>query len=262
MPNDSMPAAQKACERVLGISFFTGTVDEAVERHGRNGGYVVIPAAPALIKLNYDEEYRRAMQNADLAIADSGLLVLLWKFAMGRKLRNISGITYFKQLFEHGGVQTGETVFWVFASSVAKEKAVAWLGERGLGVDDRDCFVTVDPPSSSRDYAVLVKIEERKQKHIVIAMAGGGQEKLALYLRDYLRYRPSIHCIGAALAFVSGEERAIPAWAERRHLGWLLRLLAQPRMFFPRIGIAFALARMIFKYRSELPPLKQRWADV
>jgi hypothetical protein len=33
-------------------------------------------------------------------------------------------------------------------------------------------------------------------------------------------------------------------------------------MFFPRIGIAFALAWMIFKYRSELPPLKQRWADI
>jgi UDP-N-acetyl-D-mannosaminuronic acid transferase (WecB/TagA/CpsF family) len=249
-------------ERILGIPFFTGTVEEAVEFHGRNGGYIVIPAAPALIKLNYDEEYRRAMQGADLALADSGLLVFVWRFATGRKGKNISGISYFKQLFERGGIQAGESAFWVFATNRSKEKAVAWLGSRGFGIDDRDCFVTVDPPSSSRDYAILVKIEERKQKHIVIAMAGGGQEKLALYLRDYLLYRPSIHCIGAALGFISGEERAIPLWAEHSHLGWLLRLLAQPRMFFPRIGIAFALAWMIFKYRSELPPLKQRWADV
>ncbi|MEY2498749.1 MAG: N-acetylglucosaminyldiphosphoundecaprenol N-acetyl-beta-D-mannosaminyltransferase, partial [Verrucomicrobiota bacterium] len=197
MADDSMSSVQKACERVLGISFFDGTVEHAVEHHRSQGGYAVIPAAPALIKLNYDEEYRRAMQSADLAIADSGLLVLLWRLATGRKLRNISGISYFKELFERGGIQAGETVFWVFASNRAKEKALEWLVERGLGIDDRDCFVTVDPPSAARDYAVLVKIEERKQKHIVIAMAGGGQEKLALYLRDYLLYRPSIHCIGA-----------------------------------------------------------------
>ena len=255
MSSDSMPAMQKPHERVLGISFFTGTVDEAVECHERNGGYIVIPAAPALIKLNYDEEYRRAMQNADLATADSGLLVLLSRLATGRKIKCISGISYFKHLLERGGFQAGETIFWVFASNRSKEKAVEWLGERGIGIKDRDCFVTVDPPSSARDYAILVKIEESKQKHIVIAMAGGGQEKLALYLRDYLLYRPSIHCIGAALAIISGDERAIPEWAERSHLGWLLRLLAQPRMFFPRIGIACTLAWMIFRYRAELPPL-------
>jgi UDP-N-acetyl-D-mannosaminuronic acid transferase (WecB/TagA/CpsF family) len=249
-------------ERILGISFFTGTVAEAVEQQGRNGGYVVIPAAPALIKLRYDEEYRRAMQNADLALADSGLLALLWRLAAGRRLTRISGITYFRYLFEHGGIQAGESVFWIFASDRAKGKAIGWLAERGLRVEEQSCFTASASPSSSQDYAILVRIEEDKPKHVVIAMAGGGQEKLALYLRDYLLYRPSIHCIGDALGFLSGEERTMPEWAERTHLGWLMRLLAQPRMFFPRIGIAFALVRMVFKYRSELPPLKKRWADI
>jgi exopolysaccharide biosynthesis WecB/TagA/CpsF family protein len=248
-------------ERVLGILFFTGTVAEAVELHTRNGGYAVIPAAPALLKLNYDEEYRRAMQSADLALADSGLLVLLSRLATGRRLKKISGISYFKHLFQEGGIQAGQSTFWVFASTGAKEKAMGWLGGRGLRVEDKNCFVA-SAPSSSQDYAILVRIEEDRPKHVVIAMAGGGQEKLALYLRDYLLYRPSIHCVGAALDFLSGEEKAIPDWAERSHLGWLVRLFAQPRMFFPRIGIALGLARMIFKYRSELPPLKKRWADI
>ena len=249
------------CERVLGISFFTGGVAEAVERHGRNGGYVVIPAAPALLKLNYDEEYRRAMQGADLALADSELLVLLSRLATGRRLQKISGISYLKQLLRQGGIQS-ESTFWIFASNRAKEKAIGWLNERGLDIEDKNCFVASTSPSSSQDYAILVRIEEDKPKHVVIAMAGGGQEKLALYLRDYLLYRPSIHCIGAALGFLSGDERTIPEWAERKHLGWLMRLLAQPRMFFPRIGIALALLRMVFKYRSELPTLKKRWSDV
>ena len=129
-------------------------------------------------------------------------------------------------------------------------------------MEEGNCFVALEPPSSAQDYAILVRIEEEKPKHVVIAMAGGSQEKLALYLRDYLLYRPSIHCIGAALGFLSGEERTIPDWAEKSRLGWLVRLFSQPRMFFPRIGIAFGLAGMIFKYRSEMPPLKKRWADI
>jgi UDP-N-acetyl-D-mannosaminuronic acid transferase (WecB/TagA/CpsF family) len=259
MPGDAHPCR---CDRVLGISFFTGTVADAVEQHGVNGGYLVVPAAPALMKLNDDEEYRKAMQNTDLALADSGLLALLWKMATGRKLRKISGISYLKHLLGPNGIQPGGSVFWIFASNSAKERAVAWLRPRGFAVEEKNSFVTVAPPSSSQDYAILVRLEEQKPKHVIIAMAGGGQEKLALYLRDYLLYRPSIHCIGAALDLLSGEERTIPEWAEQSHLGWLIRLLAQPRMFFPRIGIALALARMIFKYRSELPPLKKRWADV
>jgi N-acetylglucosaminyldiphosphoundecaprenol N-acetyl-beta-D-mannosaminyltransferase len=262
MPGDSGPASQSASECILGISFFTGSVAEAVERHGQKGGYIVIPAAPALIKLKYDDNYRRAMQGADLALADSGLLVLLGRLFLGGRLEKISGISYFKQLFHHGGIQAGESTFWVFASEAAKEKAIAWLGEHGLRFEERNCFVALEPTSSSQDYALLVRIEEEKPKHVVIAIAGGSQEKLAFYLRDYLLYRPSIHCIGAALAFLSGEERAIPEWAERSYTGWLARLLGQPRMFFPRVGIALALVWMVIKYRSELPPLKKRWADV
>lgn len=262
MPGEPSTSSQSRTERVLGISFFTGTIAEAVAQLRTNGGYGVIPAAPSLLKLKHDEEYRRAMQSADLALADSGLVVLLWRMAGGQRLRKVSGINYFKHLFEHGGIQARENTFWLFASDDAKTKAAKWLEQRGVSVRENNSFIAPAPSSSEQDYSILVKIEEEKPKHIVIAMAGGGQEKLAMYLRDYLLYRPSIHCIGAALSFLSGEERAIPEWAERSHLGWLVRLVAQPRMIFPRIGIALALARMIFKYRSEMPPLQKRWADM
>ena len=262
MLSESAPAHDRLPERILGIPFFTGTVVEAVEQHRRNGGYVVIPAAPALIKLNYDEGYRRAMQKADMAIADSGLLVLLWRLATGRKLQNISGITYLKALLADRRLGESESSFWVMASPDARDKALGWLGGRGVRIEERDCYVAERTPSSSDDYKLLSQIEERRPADIVIAVAGGAQEKLALYLRECLLWRPRIHCVGAALDFLSGAERAIPEWAERTHLGWLSRLAAQPRMFFPRVGIALALARMVFKHRSEMPPLRQRWSDL
>jgi hypothetical protein len=57
---------------ILGIRFFGGTAREAVDEISRNGGLLVAPAAPSMINLCRDEDYRRALLSSDLAIADSG----------------------------------------------------------------------------------------------------------------------------------------------------------------------------------------------
>jgi UDP-N-acetyl-D-mannosaminuronic acid transferase (WecB/TagA/CpsF family) len=248
-------------ERVLGISFFNGTPAEAVQHLKLTGGLAVMPAAPALIKLNYDPDYRIAMQKADLALADSGLLVLLWKLARGRRLNKISGLTYLKCLLSDCETRKDEKLFWIVSSDTAKRKAITWLQGRAFPVDADDCYVA-DREAPEHAHALLFAIEKSRPRHVIIAIRGIAPEKLGLYLRDFLLYRPSIHCVGAALGFLTGEERPIPDWAERYHAGWFLRLMSQPRMFLPRIGIAFTLARMVFAYRSELPPLRERWTDV
>jgi exopolysaccharide biosynthesis WecB/TagA/CpsF family protein len=262
MPStDSTSSDQTDHERVLGISFFNGTPAEAVEHLKRTGGLAVMPASPALIKLNYDRDYRIALQKADLALADSALLVLLWKLAKRRRLKKISGITYLKSLLSDYETRKEEKLFWIVSSDAAKRKAIAWLRERSFPVDANDCYV-VDHESQEHGHALLFEIEKSRPQHVIIAIRGSDPEKLGLYLRDFLLYRPSIHCVGAALGFLTGEERPIPDWAERYHVGWFLRLLSQPRMLLPRIAIAFALVRMVFVYRSELPPLRDRWTDV
>jgi UDP-N-acetyl-D-mannosaminuronic acid transferase (WecB/TagA/CpsF family) len=248
-------------ERVLGISFFNGTPAEAAKHLNLTGGFAVMPASPALMKLNYDTGYRTALQKADLALADSGLLVLLWKLARRRRLKKISGIAYLKCLLSDCETRKDEKLFCIVSSDAAKLKAITWLHKRSFPIDADDCYV-VDRETQEHGHALLLEIEKRRPRHVIIAIRGIAPEKLGLYLRDFLLYRPSIHCVGAALGFLTGEERPIPDWAERYHVGWLSRLMSQPRMLLPRIGIAFALARMVFKYRSELPPLRARWTDV
>jgi len=260
-PTESTAPPPAAHERILGVSFFNGTAGDAVEHARHGGGLVVIPAAPALIKLKYDEEYRLALQRADLVLADSGLLALLWRLVSGRRLKKISGISYLKCLLADSEVRQKEKLFLIVSSDAAKRKAIDWLRERGFPIDPDDCHAAGAAPHG-QEHALLFEIEKRRPQHVIIALAGTGQEKLGVYLRDFLLYRPSIHCVGAALGFLTGIEHPIPEWAERFHLGWLSRLVSQPRMFLPRIGIAFILAGMVFKYRSEMPRLKPRWADV
>jgi hypothetical protein len=44
---------------------------------------------------------------------------------------------------------------------------------------------------------------------------------------------------------------------DRFYLGWLLRLLPQPRVFGPRYPRALKLPFLISRYRETLPPLAQ-----
>ena len=85
-------------EVILGVHFFNGTVEEAVETMSANGGLLVVPAAPALVKLSEDEHYRRALTSADMVIADSGAMVLLWRIFAGRRVERISGLKFLKRL--------------------------------------------------------------------------------------------------------------------------------------------------------------------
>lgn len=249
-------------EQVLGVRFFCGRAIEAVEYFLPLGGYMVVPASPALINLQFDDDYRRALQNADLALADSGLLVALWRIIAGRRLRKVSGIAYLKCLLERSEIRSAKNSFWVVASDNAQAKAIEWLSGKDVQVRPENFHIALRGGAAAEDHELLLKIEEQRPSQIVIALGAGTQEKLGLYLREYLLYRPNIHCVGAALGFLTGDERPIPDWAERSGLGWLFRLAAQPGMLLPRIGIAVVLAGMLLRYRSELPPLKHRWSDV
>ena len=85
-----------------------------------------------------------------------------------------------------------------------------------------------------QDEALLAVVRQTRPRAIVIAVGGGIQDKLGQYLLEQLDYRPAVHCIGAALGFLTGDQVRIPDWADKYFLGWFFRSLAQPRVFIPR----------------------------
>jgi len=84
--------------QILGIRFFNGDVDEALASMDRQGGFLIAPSGSCFARLREDEVYRRAVIAADLAIADSGLMVLLWRLLRREKIGRISGLKYLKRL--------------------------------------------------------------------------------------------------------------------------------------------------------------------
>jgi N-acetylglucosaminyldiphosphoundecaprenol N-acetyl-beta-D-mannosaminyltransferase len=243
--------------QILGIQFFNGDVDEAVASMFQDGGFLVAPSGTCFARLREDERYRRAIVAADMAIADSGLMVVLWRLFRREKVQRISGLKYLKHLLEKLKGE-GIEVFWVLPTGGAHEKLIDWSRWEAFSIDKENCYVAPRYGLEVEDPNLLARIEQQRPAHIIVAIGSGAQEKLGFYLRENSSYRPAIHCIGAALGFVTGDQAAIPDWADRLYLGWLWRLVAQPRTFIPRLSRGLELPWLIWKYGEKLPPMRGR----
>jgi N-acetylglucosaminyldiphosphoundecaprenol N-acetyl-beta-D-mannosaminyltransferase len=131
-----------------------------------------------------------------------------------------------------------------------------WLKDRFPEVpDNREVYLAPIYPKAGKisDDALLEKIEKSKPKYVFIQLGGGTQERLGLFLKQTLSYKPAIICTGAALAFLSGQQAKIPMWADHLFIGWFLRCIHQPKTFIPRYLKAFKLIYLLFKYGNNHP---------
>ena len=243
---------------ILGIPFFTGTAKEAVDRM-LSGGLLVVPSAPTLKEVPTQPAYRLALLSADLVIPDSAYMVLIWNVLQAKRMRRISGLEYLRELLRRPEVRTPGSTLWIMAGEKSAALNLAWLRKRGLEVPDTHVYIAPNygPPDGSdlSDPRLLEMVARLRPAHVVVTVGGGTQERLGLFLRARLNYAPGIHCIGAAIAFLTGDQTPIPVWADHLYLGWLFRVLSNPRRYGPRYWSARGLLQLMLKHRDRLPPL-------
>lgn len=253
MSDATQPQQGAPCRQILGVRFFAGTPSEALQV-GLRGGLVVVPAAPALVDLEHDTAYREALTHSDLAITDSGLMVLVWWLLARERLPRVSGLEYLKLLLAEPSARKPGAVLWVMPSAEARDRNLEWLQSQGFPTTADDCYLAPVYAKGELADPVLIEIVRRKRPgHIIVGLGGGVQERLGLHLKRQLDYLPGIHCIGAAIGFLSGEQVRIPMWADFLFLGWLFRCVSAPRKFFPRYWKARKLVPIMWKYRDRLP---------
>jgi UDP-N-acetyl-D-mannosaminuronic acid transferase (WecB/TagA/CpsF family) len=237
---------------ILGVRFFNGTVEDAVERMER-GGLLVVPAAPALKDIDSNPAYRDALLNADLCITDSAFMVLIWNRISKQKIHRLSGLKYLRELLLRDDAHRPGNVVWIMAGPTSAKKNLEWLREQGIEVPEECVYLAPMYGAEIEDPELLAMLERLRPQHVVVTVGGGTQERLGLYLKQRLSYGPAIHCIGAAIAFLSGDQVAIPVWADKFYLGWLFRTLADPKRFGPRYWEARKLLKLMVRYRERLP---------
>ena len=84
------PVKNGEFRRILGISFFVGSATEAVSRMKKGGCWW--SHRTRLKDMTANTSCRDALLNADLAIADSGFMVLVWNWLEHDSILKVSGL--------------------------------------------------------------------------------------------------------------------------------------------------------------------------
>jgi UDP-N-acetyl-D-mannosaminuronic acid transferase (WecB/TagA/CpsF family) len=234
------------------VDFFLGTAQQAVDRMS-SGGLLVVPAAPALKDIETNAGYREALLKADLAITDSAFMVLSWNYLQKDSIQRLSGLEYLRELLGRDDVRRPGGCLWIMAGTASAERNLAWLSGQGMDVPPEFIYIAPMHGEQISDPPLIALIERLHPRHVIVTIGGGNQERLGLYLKLNLSYLPGIHCIGAAIAFLSGDQVNIPVWADKYYLGWLFRSLSQPRRYVPRYWNARKLFVLIHRYRHHRP---------
>ncbi|MCH6234029.1 WecB/TagA/CpsF family glycosyltransferase [Cognataquiflexum rubidum] len=233
---------------IIGLDFFNGKVEEVLESLD-NGGLFVFPSGPGLATINSDKKYHQSLKAADLIVADSGYMALLWNLTHKVKINRVSGLEFITAFVSDPEIQKNSNILLVNPSQKEADANLRYLQQCGFRLSESNLYLApFYDKNRIEDEDLLKQIEEKKPKYIVINLGGGVQEILGAYLKENLSYRPAIICTGAAIAFLTGHQANIPTWADKLFLGWLIRCIEKPKLYIPRYLAAFKLVALMYKY--------------
>ena len=224
-----------------GINFYTGTYNQ-IKKQFDKGGVLVAPAASALANIENNNIYFSALRNADIAILDSGFFCILLRIFKFQKVKKLSGFLFLKNFLENYN-NKDKTLF------IDPSKKSYYLNKKYLRSSKIYNFKSYIAPHYKKkiaDTLLLNFVKKYKPRYIVINIGGGTQEPLAIYLRNNIKFKISIMCTGAAIAFMTGEQAPINKIIDKIYLGWLLRIVWNPKMYLGRILKSFKIIKFFF----------------
>ena len=220
------------------INFFSGNFLE-IKKQFDKGGVLVAPAASALTDIDKNKNYYKALKNAEIAILDSGFFCILLRVFKKYKVIKLSGFLFLRRFLFN--FDKNKKLFLVNPS--IKENKINSRFIRNLGIIN---FKTHTSPMYKKieDKELIKKIDEFKPHYIMINLGGGIQEILGIYIRNNIKFKSSIMCTGAAIAFLTGEQAPINKYVDRAYLGWLVRFLWNPKKYYKRTLKSFSLIKL------------------
>jgi UDP-N-acetyl-D-mannosaminuronic acid transferase (WecB/TagA/CpsF family) len=207
-------------------------------------GLFVFPAGPALANIEKSNGYYESIKKADFVFFDSGLFVLLLKTFKNINVDKFSGYKFLNLFFDYLKENREKKVFCIDPNSKFSRSNKTFL--RKLGI--KKIYSYLAPkynPLNLSDKKLLTLLRKKKPNFILTNIGGGTQEILGLYLKQKLGFKTTILCTGGAISFFTGDQAPINNFTDKFYLGWLIRLIFNPIVFFKRYVFGLRLIPMV-----------------
>jgi|688.fasta_scaffold284832_2 N-acetylglucosaminyldiphosphoundecaprenol N-acetyl-beta-D-mannosaminyltransferase len=198
-------------------------------------GYLVAPAASSLSKIYKNKHHQMALKNSTIAILDSGFFCILLFFFRGLSVKKFSGYLFLKKLINDPSIKN-QKILTIDPNIVDSKKNRLLL----LSKKFKRTKSFVAPFYNRRsdiiaDTKLIKLISAFKPRYILINIGGEAQESLAFNILKNTKIRVKIFCLGAAIGFLTGAQAPINDFFDKYYMGWLLRVIYNPKVFFLRV---------------------------
>ena len=222
-----------------GIKFYNCSFEKIIEKINK-GGYLVAPAASSLSKIKKNETYYESLKKADVAILDSGFFCILLRLFKNYKVKKLSGYLFLRKFLKLNFSK--KTKFLTIDPSYVDSK-INFNYLTTLGIKNINSYVAPVYKNKIIDSNLLKLVTNLKPNYILINLGGEVQEILALYIKKNIKFKTSIFCTGAAIAFLTKRQAPINDIIDKFYLGWFIRLIHNPKKYFIRIVSSIGLIK-------------------
>ena len=223
---------------ILGVPLDPVTTDEALARiadmvaSGRPH-YVVTPNVDFLVQARHDEDLRRILCEADLALCDGQPLVWASRWLGNPLPERVAGADLTPRLLEQAA-RLGHRVFLLGATPESNDEARARLQQRLPGLQLAGQYAPPFRPLAEMDHEdIICRVRAAKPDIVLVSFGCPKQEKwIAMHYREL--GVPVCLGVGATIDFLAGRISRAPVWMRRSGLEWTYRLGMEPRRLFRR----------------------------
>ena len=226
---------------------FTDTNYANIKKLLNKGGLVVLPSGPGLSSINKDLNYKIALQNSDIVLFDSGYFCILLRFLKNIKVKKFSGYKLLENLIKD--LKKSKKKIFLIDPNLNESK----INKKYLNIKNLNQYIAPQYDKDKiEDIKLLNMINFQKPKYVIINLGGNTQEVLGYYLKQNLKYKPVIICSGAAISFFTEKQAPISNFIDKLYLGWLVRILFNPKVFLPRYLKAIKLLFIVLNNKVEV----------
>jgi len=234
----------------LGIKFYNVGYQYVLDILLKGRKYLVIPAAYALARSYYYKKELKALQKSDIAIFDSGFFCFSLRLIKNIKVDKFSGYKFLNFFLDDVRNKNKKILSLDPSFEDLKYNKKYLQLKKFKFVKNYVCPMYQD--KVIEDKRLIKIINEYKPEFIISNVAGGKQESLALYIIQNATPNSSVICSGAALAFLTGRQAPITNFIDEYYLGWLIRLIYNPKLYLIRILFSFRLFLIVFKNKVKI----------
>ena len=202
----------------------------------KDGGVVFTPNVDHLVKLQKDNEFLQAYQDADYRVCDSQLVLLASRFLGNPIKEKVSGSDLFPAFYQRYAKDESVKIFLLGGMPGIAEQARQRINKKVGRNMVVGCY---SPPFGFEDdgaecHKIVDLINNSGANVLAVGVGAPKQEKWIVNYRSSLSAITTFFAIGATIDFEAGNLKRAPAWISSAGLEWLYRLSLEPGRLWRR----------------------------